>query len=590
MKGKFKIVIIVAITLVIGILFYNQKDIIKSKLTTERSNKAVVSIDDGDGKYHQEDLNKSIIKTQNGKFSLNADDILIQSAKLLGTNYKWGKKGGNPYNGDTVKSEDEVIKDGVDCSGLVWWTLKCNSVKLQLGQGVSEWKTKSAVPIDCKHWLGYLDSNNNTMEYKEIGVWNRENKDEPLTFNNKENISHTSVYNKDKKIDVNGKKQDINVLKINDPITSNYRWFEYYDGETKKELPAGTVVVAYSGSKNAYNHSWIAIGNLGTSNETEAANILVSRGIINEYQKKYVKSYGNSEYWRIEASADKGKVIIDNNNEDYFSMEGKDGIIKKIGPIWAFQVANYTESTPATFNALIDKVDENGDEVEGVEFTSWCKKDKDTSNLGVGNKLVAYNDTLMPDYQTVSYSIANGETKYLIIEETAVPQSKNGKIYGKYDGYIIIKATRTNNKTTLTLEDYPDVLIDNIKIDGNSVRFTMTNYFIHNDKTTYNIGLMKYTKKGGSKVEDSNIIYSTWSKTNDLLSDGTIKEKISGEQYVYHNAVKLGNEVHLNQSQEPAKGYSVEDVYRFKEKDIKGLNIDPNIYELKIKKTSNAIR
>ena len=541
------------------------------------------------GPTKNQTINSSIKNTENGKFTLSEDDILKKSGEIVGKDYKFGSKGGDAYNGGGPLASNNNKFKNIDCSGLIWWTLKSLNVSVSLGQG-----TASTVPIDCVDWLTY-SSSNTSYYYNEIGVWRNKDINDPkseIIFDNNAGQGHKRVYDiitkGSNKLSVNGKGQDINVLKINDPITSNYRWYEYYDGETKKELPAGTIVVAYAGSKNSYDHSWITIGNLGTSDSNEAANILIGRGIITEQQRSYVRSKGSSKYWRIEASGSDGDVCIDNADENYSAAEGKNGIIKKIGPIWAFQVANYKEDKPATFNVLIDKVDEDGKPINGVTFTSWCKNDKNTSNLGKGNNLLSFNDPLIPYYQTVSYDIANGETKYIMIEETSVPTTTDpNKKYGRYNGYIIIKATRANNKTTLTLEDYPDVLVSNIRIDEGTVRFTMQNRYIDNDNTGYGVSVAKITDNL-SVVNDTT--YSTWYKINEMKDSTTITEKVRGERtQTGFGAYCFENDVHLNQTFKP-NDYSVEDVYRFQEKSAVGCIVDTDIYEFKVKKTSGEIQ
>ena len=77
------------------------------------------------------------------------DKVIAQAAQLLGTKYTYGTKGGNPYSTPyTLKTVSQTMAQGIDCSGLVWWTLT------NLGYKTSGFGQNNPVPADTFGWLG----------------------------------------------------------------------------------------------------------------------------------------------------------------------------------------------------------------------------------------------------------------------------------------------------------------------------------------------------------------------------------------------------------------------------------------------------
>ena len=212
----------------------------------------------------------------------------------------------------------------VDCSGLVWWTL--SSLNMQ----TSGFSFNNNVPVDTLHWLS-PDGN----YFPQVAVWkyntttNEWNVDPSrawkynTTTNEWKASESTGVYNTALKVKRgDGAWNDINVLKVNDPIDSNLRYWEYYGSDNvKRELPMGTIIVSYGKGfgKNYNDHAWIYIGNLGTKDEAIAK--LNAMGI--KCDDSVVKDYGNGcTHWRIESSWTRinGKdvgVTINNGDPDY---------------------------------------------------------------------------------------------------------------------------------------------------------------------------------------------------------------------------------------------------------------------------------
>lgn len=101
----------------------------------------------------------STITTENSAFP-SADTVIAQAAELLGSPYGWGFKGytGVYYQGSySPLSLDYVRNQGVDCSGLVYYTLT------HLGYKTSGFSWNNPVPVDTTHWLSVSD--NCTISY-----------------------------------------------------------------------------------------------------------------------------------------------------------------------------------------------------------------------------------------------------------------------------------------------------------------------------------------------------------------------------------------------------------------------------------------
>lgn len=160
----------------------------------------------------------STITTENSAFP-SADEVIAQAATLLGSPYGWGFKGytGVYYQGSySPLSLDFVRNQGVDCSGLIYYTLT------HLGYKTSGFSWNNPVPVDTPHWLSVSD--NCTISYGGI----------------------TS------KIDVEKK----NVKSTEHP------YWECADGST---IAPGSVVIA--DNLSGEDHSWIYMGEFKNRDE-----------------------------------------------------------------------------------------------------------------------------------------------------------------------------------------------------------------------------------------------------------------------------------------------------------------------------------
>ena len=197
----------------------------------------------------------------------SADTVIAKAATLLGTPYTYGNKGyWHAYvQGQYTPLSVETINNiGIDCSGLVYYTLT------QLGYKTSGFSWNNPVPVDTDHWLTVND--NCTITY-------------------------------------DGKTSKVEVEKKNIKTTDRPYW-ECADGSV---ITAGSVVVAQN--PGGEDHAWIYMGEFDSRNDVISylRSIGVSEKLINSKTVGDGKGAGG-KHWRIESSGSEGVVI--NNKTD----------------------------------------------------------------------------------------------------------------------------------------------------------------------------------------------------------------------------------------------------------------------------------
>lgn len=206
------------------------------------------------------------ITTENSAFP-SADTVIAQAAELLGSPYGWGFKGytGVYYQGSySPLSLDYVRNQGVDCSGLIYYTLT------HLGYKTSGFSWNNPVPVDTMHWL---------------------------TVSDKCTVTYNGVTSK------------IDVEKENIKSTERPYW-ECADGST---ITPGSVVIA--DNLAGEDHSWIYMGEFDSRNDVISylKSIGVNESYINSNTVGDGKGNGGT-HWRIESNGSEGCVI--NNRTD----------------------------------------------------------------------------------------------------------------------------------------------------------------------------------------------------------------------------------------------------------------------------------
>ena len=206
------------------------------------------------------------ITTENSAFP-SADTVIAQAATLLGSPYGWGFKGytGVYYQGSySPLSLDYVRNQGVDCSGLVYYTLT------HLGYKTSGFSWNNPIPVDTTHWLSVSD--NCTISY-------------------------------------GGVTSKIDVEKKNVKSTEHPYW-ECADGST---ITPGSVVIA--DNLSGEDHSWIYMGEFDS--RADVVNYLRNIGVSEDLITSKTVGDGKGDggkHWRIESSGSQGCVI--NNRTD----------------------------------------------------------------------------------------------------------------------------------------------------------------------------------------------------------------------------------------------------------------------------------
>lgn len=213
-----------------------------------------------------------IAGTENPAFP-TVDEVIYQAATLLGSPYAFGCKGFTGiYYQDSYKplDTDFVRNQGIDCSGLVYYTLT------HLGFKTAGFSWNNPVPVDTVHWLSV--NGDCTITYDGVTT----------------------------KVDV--EKRGL-PTPADSSATKTYEYWECEDGST---ITPGSVVVA---NKTGIDHAWIYMGEFDSRDEVVSylKNIGVPDTLITA-QTVGSGNGGGGKHWRIESNGSQGVVI--NNNVD----------------------------------------------------------------------------------------------------------------------------------------------------------------------------------------------------------------------------------------------------------------------------------
>ena len=574
------IITIICVSTIIGIMLKRTSVISTNNLLSDTDKSVNVSFGGKNGiPNYSVTLNSPIIKNENNDYDIRGIDVITKASKLLGATYTYGNKAG-AYNNNAM-SEDDIKNQGIDCSGLVWWTLK--SLNLSMS-GFNTGGAKTNIPIDTRQWI--YDKTGNF--YAERKAWKYSDEKKQWQEINKGMGSSISKSN----LKVNNK--DVNVLKINDPITSNLRYYEYYDKNgNKKELPMGTIIISDGEAIEANSHAWICIGDLGTSNASEAAKILKDMHVISEGQEQSVKSVNNNcTYWRIESTSDTGRTGVTINNADPGYGEGGD---KKMGPIWAFQVASditgkYKMNIVKKDEDSTTNLDDDSDALAGAEFeviqyknasstgiTGTSKNNEKLKTINAqtpiyfsNNNEITIDNTTVVDKYTIKetkapagyklnggqitlevtkkaseneYSISNVRVRAGSFARDLKPGSNNtvqitlglnAKSDGKAQAGYVIGVQISKNSITITYKNSKstkdiDVVINKTNLSGDKIPNVKFNYWVFN------------TENG--RPNEENISKTIYSQSNEYLTIKGMKQNTSkyvwitetNENYMYTN-------------------------------------------------------
>ena len=524
MKGKrIKVLSLVAVSLVLVasyIISIYAKTIVTnvSGISAAGENLSSAIIGDAGTKQTVVDLRAPIIQETN--FALEGSDIVRSAMNLLGKPYVWSGKAG-AYN-NVADPVNQI--PGVDCSGLVAYSLnKSGYVIKGLTNPYSTYTRNNLnVPVDTAHWMA-----KSGVYYKEAGIYTRSSKDKDFTFKYAgANINAApSIYNNTEKLTwkVNNTSGKINILKVGDPISSDLRWFEYYDAEgNKKTLPTGTIVVSYG--ENGKNHAWISIGDLGTANAEEARKILNEKYNI-DINANTIYSKGDSTYWMIESS--NGGVRINNNNPDYLYAEtftdakGK-VITKKIGTIWAYQIAGVPTQEPVGQYAMqIAKASKKDNSyLAGAEFKIGYRANETDKVLyydDAYNAVASEEARFVSDDKVSTFAVQNitDTTKADIytIEEFKAP---TGYVVSGEGKQLTIKVNKELNENENVYR------IASVEVNGNIVNEAIlldSEFNVTTEESNY-IAKVEVLNEESMQMQAVRI---TWRDEEEVIPEGTFK-------------------------------------------------------------------
>lgn len=273
------------------------------------------------------------IKIENAAFP-SADEVVAEATTLLGSPYGWGFKG---YTGVYYQSSysplslDYVRQQGVDCSGLIYYTLA------HLGYSTSGFSWNNPVPVDTPHWLSVSD--NCTITY-------------------------------------NGVTSQIDVEKKNIPYKERPYW-ECADGST---ITPGSVVIA--DNLDGEDHSWIYIGEF--NNRDEVIAYLRKIGVNDSYINSNTVGDGSGDggtHWRIESNGSQGCVI--NNKTD-----GKKATALNMSAFRitkrdvTFEISKYNTDGNLVGKSTVD----NSSAVYGIYSDKECTKSVGTITIGADGR------------------------------------------------------------------------------------------------------------------------------------------------------------------------------------------------------------
>ena len=410
------------------------------------------------------ELNKPVIKTSDGEFELEGVDLIKEAIKVLNVPYDSGMNN-MYYNWDLENTPSEL-----DCAGLIQWAIAKHFNNFNnIIKGFH--RQNEFLPRSCYDWV----TNINEVKWAELGKWNikKENKDSENYIS--EFVRTGSSGNSIRDAEITCKEKPINVLKINDPITNDFRYWEYFDSEgNRKELPIGTIIISptrYTVDSNKVSHGWMYIGDLGTSDIYQARLNLAELLGMNaedicpvESTSKYFKNEGGTnQHWMIETGGVYDNVTITNRNPDDSEHLGK----KKIGPIWAFQIANdidqgsYSLSIAKRNNTDWFAENEEG-KIEGAKFKVKQEFYNATTSEKESDEIVTENGKSMPVTFEGNENV-NIKMNEMGYDQYTITEFKSPDGYTKIDvSKIALKVEKKIKDTGLQI-DKVELLDSNIK-------------------------------------------------------------------------------------------------------------------------------
>ncbi len=360
--------------------------------------------------------------TENSAFP-SADTVIAKAATLLGSPYTFGNKGyWYAYNqgGYQELSVDTIRNLGIDCSGLVYYTLT------QLGYSTNGFSWNNPVPVDTAHWLSVNE--NCKITYKGV----------------------TS------KVDV--QKQNVS--------TNDQPYWERSDGST---ITPGSVVVADKG--DGIDHAWIYMGEF--ESRDDVISYLKSIGVSESLITSETVGDGSGDggtHWRIESNGTEG-VVVNNKTDGKTATAMNMSAFRITQSDVTFEIDKYNTDGNLVGKSSVD----NSSAVYGIYSDKSCTKKVGEITIGAdGTGKIQLPDNIYyakelkaPTGYSIDptvYTIKAGKNKVtedfktgtIKINKTAEDEIISGrefKITYSYNGKLLSETAKTNANGIATFDD-----------------------------------------------------------------------------------------------------------------------------------------
>ena len=353
----------------------------------------------------------------------SAGTVIAKAATLLGTPYTYGNKGyWYAYDQGQYQalSVDTIRNLGIDCSGLVYYTLT------QLGYSTSGFSWNNPVPVDTDHWLTVND--NCTITY-------------------------------------DGKTSKVEVEKKNIKTTDRPYW-ERADGSV---ITAGSVVVAQN--PGGEDHAWIYMGEFDSRNDVISylKSIGVSEKLINSKTVGDGKGAGG-KHWRIESSGSEG-VVINNKTDGKTATAMNMSAFRITKTDVTFEIDKYNTDGNLVGKSSVD----NSTAVYGIYIDKSCTKKVGEITIGAdGTGKIQLPDstyyakelkaptgysidptvyTIKAGKNKVTEDFKTGTIKINKTAEDGIISGREFKITYSYNGKSLSETAKTNANGIATFDD-----------------------------------------------------------------------------------------------------------------------------------------
>ena len=353
----------------------------------------------------------------------SAGTVIAKAATLLGTPYTYGNKGyWYAYDQGQYQalSVDTIRNLGIDCSGLVYYTLT------QLGYSTSGFSWNNPVPVDTDHWLTVND--NCTITY-------------------------------------DGKTSKVEVEKKNIKTTDRPYW-ERADGSV---ITAGSVVVAQN--PGGEDHAWIYMGEFDSRNDVISylKSIGVSEKLINSKTVGDGKGAGG-KHWRIESSGSEG-VVINNKTDGKTATAMNMSAFRITKTDVTFEIDKYNTDGNLVGKSSVD----NSTAVYGIYIDKSCTKKVGEITIGAdGTGKIQLPDstyyakelkaptgysidptvyTIKAGKNKVTEDFKTGSIKINKTAEDGIISGREFKITYSYNGKSLSETAKTNANGIATFDD-----------------------------------------------------------------------------------------------------------------------------------------